>query len=165
MMFYIILSSDYLVRRYLKGHVNTIGIFFPPWVSCFLTRRPRTPWRRSKEENARQIAAMMWDASLAVFKPWSESQNLLQEMCSTLQFLVTTETQLRAAHNFFGSACLKENNICMHSDAVQALAGKTLSAPKTRTVFIIMGGYSSINCQAPRSTYRNSNSWPRKLTV
>ena len=28
MMFYIILSSDYLVRRYLKGHVNTIGIFF-----------------------------------------------------------------------------------------------------------------------------------------
>ena len=47
----------------------------------------------SKEENAGQIAAMVGDASLAVFKPWSESQTLLQEMCSTLQFLVPTEAQ------------------------------------------------------------------------
>ena len=96
MMFNIILSSDYLVRRYLKaggrqvmasdytyglsvdrimamqlGHVNSIGMFCP--VGLMLSNKETSDsmkygLRWIKQENVGQIAAMMGDASLALSK-------------------------------------------------------------------------------------------------
>ena len=96
MMFNLILSSDHLVRRYLKaggrqvmatdytyglsvdkimamqiGHINTIGMYCP--VGLMLSNKENSDAMKyglswTKEENVGEIAAMMGDASLALSK-------------------------------------------------------------------------------------------------